>query len=172
MESSLDTNAPLVEVTLAILYREGTFLMQLRDDFPHIIFPGIWGFFGGHIEPGENADVGVRRELMEELGYAPPQLELFYQQADSKVRRYFYHGALTVPVSELQLNEGQDLALCSVAEIERGEKYSQKLGEVRSLGKPHQEALLSFIERGLMFGDRHPRFSQQPIPAMQRTYQT
>ena len=94
--------------------------------------------------------MGVHRELMEELGYAPPKLELFYEMADSKVRRYFYYGELTVPVSELQLNEGQDLALCSVAEIEKGEKYSEKLGEVRSLGKPHQKALLSFIESGLM----------------------
>jgi 8-oxo-dGTP diphosphatase len=143
-------DTPLVEVTLAILYREGQFLLQLRDDFPHIIYPGIWGFFGGHIEPGENADTGVRRELIEEIGYAPPQLALFCEQSDGNVRRYFYHGELVVPVSELQLNEGQDMALCSVEEIRAGEKYSQKLDEVRSLGKPHQQALLSFLESGLL----------------------
>lgn len=123
--------------------------MQLRDDFPHIIYPGIWGFFGGHIEPGENSDTGVQRELMEELGYAPPNLTLFLQQSDEKTRRYFYHCELTVPLSELQLNEGQDLALCSVEEIRAGKKYSERLGEVRSLGKPHQQALLTFIESGL-----------------------
>lgn len=136
----------LPEVTMAILYREGRFLMQLRDDFPHIIYPGVWGFFGGHIETGENADVGIRRELLEEIGYVPSQLELFYEKVDSKVRRYFYHGELMVPVSELQLNEGQDMALCSVEEIRAGEKYSKRLGKVRSLGKPHQQALLAFIE--------------------------
>ncbi len=54
----------LPEVTMAILYQEGQFLMQLRDDFPHIIYPGVWGFFGGHIEIGENADIGIRRELL------------------------------------------------------------------------------------------------------------
>ena len=140
----------LVEVTLAILYRDGQFLMQLRDDFPHIIYPGIWGFFGGHIEPGESADVGVRRELMEELGYVPPALNLFYDAADEKVRRYYYYGALTVPIEDLALNEGQDLALCSVAEIQAGEKLSPKLGEVRSIGRPHREALLAFIKSGLM----------------------
>ncbi|MEL6939366.1 MAG: NUDIX domain-containing protein [Cyanobacteria bacterium J06598_1] len=165
----------LTEVTLAILYREGRFLMQLRDDFPHIIYPGIWGFFGGHIEPGESADVGVRRELQEELGYVPPQLSLFYQQADEtvrnqtvqhqtvqnqtvqhqtvknqKVRRYFYHGELTVPIEKLTLNEGQDLALCSISEVRAGQKYSDKLAEHRALGGPHQQALLKFIDSGLM----------------------
>lgn len=147
---SASATPPLIEVTLAILYRDGQFLMQLRDDFPHIIFPGIWGFFGGHIEPGENADVGVRRELMEELGYVPPQLSLFLDKADTKVRRYYYHGELTVPISELELNEGQDMALCSLSEIQAGEKYSQKLGEVRAMGNPHQQTLLDFIESGLM----------------------
>lgn len=142
--------SPLIKVTLAILYREGKFLMQLRDDFPHIVYPGIWGFFGGHIEPGEHPDTGIQRELIEELGYAPPHLDLFLERSDSKTQRYFYHGELTVPLSKLQLNEGQDLGLCSVEEIRAGEKYSERLGEVRSLGKPHQQALLAFIESGLL----------------------
>jgi 8-oxo-dGTP diphosphatase len=145
-------DAPLLEVTLAILHREGQFLLQLRDDFPHIIYPGVWGFFGGHIEPDENAEVGIRRELLEEIGYVPPNLQLFGEQSDGKVRRYFYQGELGVGVSELQLNEGQDMALCSVAEIRAGAKYSHRLGEVRSLGQPHQQALLAFIEGGLLEG--------------------
>lgn len=145
-------DAPPVEVTLAILHQESRFLMQLRDDFPHIVYPGCWGFFGGHIEPGEDANTGIRRELLEELGYVPPDLTLSQKRFDGKVRRYYYYGELTVPVSELQLNEGQDLGLCSVAEIKAGEKYSEKLGEMRSLGKPHQQALLSFIDSSLMKG--------------------
>ena len=143
---SASATPPLVEVTLAILHRDNQFLMQLRDDFPHIIYPGIWGFFGGHIEPGETAEVGVRRELMEELAYVPPSLELFLEEADNRVRRYYYHGELTVPLSELELNEGQDMALCSVRDIQSGEKYSQKLSEVRAIGKPHQQTLLAFIK--------------------------
>jgi 8-oxo-dGTP diphosphatase len=143
-------DAPLIEVTLAVLHWESQFLMQLRDDLPHIVFPGIWGLFGGHIEPGENAAIGIRRELLEEIGYAPSQLNLLGEQSDGKVRRYFYYGELRVPMSELRLTEGQDMALCSVAEIRAGEKYSQKLGEVRSLGTPHQQALLAFIEGGLL----------------------
>ncbi len=146
----IKTVSPLRKVTLAILHREGQFLMQLRDDFPHIVYPGIWGFFGGHIEPGEEAHAGIVRELQEEIGYTPSRLTLFRQERDTHTQRYYYHGELTVPVSELKLNEGQDLALCSVAEIRLGEKYSAKLGEVRSLGKPHQKALLTFIESNLI----------------------
>ncbi len=143
-------DTPLVEVTLAVLHREGQFLMQLRDDFPHIVHPGVWGFFGGHIEPGENAALGIRRELLEEIGYAPLELTWLAEQSDGKVRRYFYYGELGVPVRELQLSEGQDMALCSVEEIRSGQKYSARLGEMRSLGNPHQQALLSFIENDLL----------------------
>ena len=149
-QSAINAETSLVEVTMAILYRENRFLMQLRDDFEHIVCPGVWGFFGGHIEIGENPTVGVKRELEEELGYLPPQLDLFFVQEDDKIRRYFYHGELTVPVSELELNEGQDMALCSVAEIQKGEKYSEKLNEVRSLGNRHQDALLKFINSGIL----------------------
>lgn len=140
---------PLVRVAMAILHRDGRFLMQLRDDFSHIVYPGCWAFFGGHLEPGEAVMAGVQRELAEELGYVPPKLAFFQQNEDNAKRRYYYHGALTVPLADLQLNEGQDFALCSLAEIEKGEKYSARLGEVRSLGKPHQQILLAFIKSGL-----------------------
>lgn len=145
-----DSGTALTEVTLAILYQKGQFLMQLRDDFPHIVHPGIWGFFGGHIEPGEAAAVGVRRELREELNYVPPSLKLFRDVADDTKRRYYYYGEIVVPISQLALNEGQDMALCSEADIQAGQLYSPRLGEMRSLGKPHQQALLDFINSGLM----------------------
>ncbi|MEL6855558.1 MAG: NUDIX hydrolase, partial [Cyanobacteria bacterium J06607_13] len=107
--------APSVNVALAILHQENQFLMQLRDDIPSIVFPGQWGFFGGHIEPGESAEEGVFRELMEEIGYRPEQLTLFGEQTEARVRRYCFYGELSVPLEALQLNEGQDLGLCSVA---------------------------------------------------------
>lgn len=152
MDQSLDQPPKQIarQVTMAILYRDRHFLMQLRDDFPHIVYPGIWGFFGGHIESGESSEAGVRRELVEEIGYVPTQIELFREQIDTSYRRYYYYAELTVPLSELQLNEGQDIALCSVAEIRSGQKYSEKLGEMRSLGQPHRQILLDFIESGLV----------------------
>ena len=134
-----------VEVAIAIIHQNGKFLMQLRDDLPNILFPGHWGFFGGHLEPGEDADTGVRRELYEEIGYVPNTITLFESIEDDRVIRHFYQTELTVPVEDLELNEGQDIGLCTVADIQRGYKYSLKLGEDRPLGLPHQKALLSFI---------------------------
>lgn len=142
-------NPPLIEVTMAILYQEGQFLMQLRDDFEHIVYPGCWGFFGGHCDPGEAADACIKRELLEEIGYVPPALSLFEQRADNVKKRSYYYGELMIPIDELQLNEGQDLALCSIEDIRAGKKLSARLGEVRSLGKPHRQTLLSFIESDL-----------------------
>ncbi len=134
-----------VEVAIAIIHQNGKFLMQLRDDFPNILFPGHWGFFGGHIEPGEDAETGMRRELHEEIGHVPTTITLFQRTEDTKVIRHFYQAELTVPISDLELNEGQDIDLCSIEDIQRGYKYSSKLGEDRPLGSPHQQALLAFI---------------------------
>ena len=136
-----------VEVAISILHQGGKFLMQLRDDLPHILFPGHWGFFGGHLDPGEDADAGVRRELHEEIGYVPEIITLFERSEDERVIRNFYYAELSVPVAQLELNEGQDLGLCSVEDIQRGYKYSTKVEEDRPLGMPHQAVLLRFLER-------------------------
>lgn len=119
--------------------------MQLRDDLPSIVYPGIWGLFGGHIEAGETPQVALLRELAEEINHVPAQMTFFCQQEGENVRRHYFYGELAVPVSELILGEGQDLALVSPEEIERGEMRAENLGEVRSLGKPHQQVLLEFI---------------------------
>ncbi len=42
-----------VEVALAMLQREGRWLMPRRDEIPTIVAPGCWGLFGGHLNPGE-----------------------------------------------------------------------------------------------------------------------
>lgn len=53
---------------------QGRYLMQIRDDVPHILHPGALGLFGGGIEAGEAADGAVRRELDEEIGFVPDDL--------------------------------------------------------------------------------------------------
>lgn len=50
----------------------GRFLFQLRDDIPNILFPGMLGLFGGHIEDGESPLETVAREIHEETGYLAP----------------------------------------------------------------------------------------------------
>jgi len=134
------------EVAIAILHQNNTFLMQLRDDIPGIAYPGHWGFFGGHLDPGETPAAAVHRELLEEIGYASPQLDFFCRMETEQSIRHVFHGPLTVAVSALQLNEGWDLGLATIAEIQRGKRYSAKAKQERPMGSPHQQLLLSFLE--------------------------
>jgi 8-oxo-dGTP pyrophosphatase MutT (NUDIX family) len=56
---------------------DGRYLMQLRDDKPGLLLAGHWGFFGGSIDPGESAAEALRRELAEELEFAPREATPF-----------------------------------------------------------------------------------------------
>jgi 8-oxo-dGTP diphosphatase len=134
-------------VAIAILYRDHKFLMQLRDNIPTIIYPGCWGFFGGHIEPGETPDVAVRRELQEEIGYVPPVLTKFGCFTTDLAIRHIYHGELAVGLEDLVLGEGWDMGLLSPTDILRGDYYSEQAQQVRPLGAPHRQFLLDFIEQ-------------------------
>ncbi len=138
----------LVHVAIAIVYTIDKFLLQLRDDIPGIVYPGHWGLFGGHIEPGETPDVAVKRELLEEIGYVPPMLLEFGCYSDSRVVRHVYQGSLTVELNQLVLNEGWDMGLFTPEQILQGSCYSKRAGEVRPLVLPAQQILLDFINRG------------------------
>lgn len=133
-----------LQVAIAILYQHDQFLMQLRDNRPGILYPGYWGFFGGHLEPGESPESAMHRELLEEIGYAPPTLELFHSYCGDDVVRHVFHAPLTVAIDTLELNEGWDLGLLSLTDIQQGSCYSERAGQVRPLGQPHQKILLDF----------------------------
>jgi 8-oxo-dGTP pyrophosphatase MutT (NUDIX family) len=68
---------PIGYASLLLVDQAGRYLMQLRDDIPGILYPGCWGLFGGGIEPGETAEVAMRRELEEEIGFVPDVAPLF-----------------------------------------------------------------------------------------------
>ncbi|MEA5496157.1 NUDIX hydrolase [Limnoraphis robusta] len=140
------TNLP-VHVALAILYREGKFLMQLRDDIPGIVYPGVWGLFGGHVEPGETPEIAVKRELIEEIGYEISEVSAFGWYSETNVIRHVFYARLTVDLDQLVLNEGWDMGLITPEQIRYSQAYSQKAGMVRSLGRPHQHILLDFLEQ-------------------------
>ena len=136
-----------IHVALAILYSSGKFLLQLRDNIPLIIYPGYWGLFGGHVEPGETPGVAVERELLEEIGYTPPGLLEFGCYSDSNVVRHVYHAPLTVELNQLVLKEGWDMGLLTPEQIRQGSEYSAVADEVRPLAPPPQKILLDFINR-------------------------
>jgi len=136
------------QVALAILYQDDRCLLQLRDDIPTIAHPGKWAFFGGHLDPGETPEVGLKRELVEEIGYTPPTVTLFhsYQRTDAPVDRHVFYAPLNVDMTALQLNEGMDMGLASYPEIQQGYCYSTHLQEHRPIAFPHQQILLEFYQ--------------------------
>jgi 8-oxo-dGTP diphosphatase len=135
-------------VAICLLYREDKLLMQLRDNIPTILYPGLWGLFGGHIEAGETPEIAVVREIAEEIAYDLPQnFQSFGIYGDDIVQRHVFHAPLTVPIEQLTLSEGWDLGLLSIAEIESGQAYSAKAGETRPIGPVHQKILLEFTDR-------------------------
>jgi 8-oxo-dGTP pyrophosphatase MutT (NUDIX family) len=143
-QPSLTEKAP-VQVAIAILYRQNQYLMQLRDDVPGIVYPGCWGLFGGHIEPGEPPEIAVRRELAEEISFVAGSLFEFARYRDHRAVRHVFHGPLTIPPNELTLKEGWDLALLTPSAIRAGQHYSAQAQQTRLLGEIHQKILLDFI---------------------------
>ena len=122
------------EVALAMLQRNGLWLLQLRDDIDSIIYPGHWGLFGGHLDPGETPVQALMRELQEEISWAPatPPPLWFSDSSNTRVAHVF-RGDLEVPLNRLQLLEGQDLKLASIEELQRGQVWSDHCRETRPI---------------------------------------
>jgi 8-oxo-dGTP pyrophosphatase MutT (NUDIX family) len=152
-----------IQVAIAILWQDDTpssgsasrrFLMQLRDDNPTIRYPGVWAFFGGHLDPGEAPEQAMWRELREEIAYQPPLIQHFRSYvSEAQVIRHVFAVPLIVPVIDLELNEGIDLRLLTIEEVRRGSCYSDRIGQVRALAQPHQQILLDFLREGLPIAD-------------------
>ncbi|MBV9387892.1 MAG: NUDIX hydrolase [Chroococcidiopsidaceae cyanobacterium CP_BM_ER_R8_30] len=141
------SNQTTSRVAIAILYCQGQFLLQLRDNISSISYPGHWGLFGGHVEPGETPDDAIQRELMEEICYVPPYLSEFRRYIDSDRVRHVYHAPLTVDVNQLVLQEGWDLSLLTPEQIRQGSAYSLRAARLCPLAPPPQQILLDFLEQ-------------------------
>jgi 8-oxo-dGTP diphosphatase len=139
------SNLP-VEVAIAILPHDGKFLMQLRDNIPTILYPGVWGLFGGHMEPGETPEIAVEREILEEIGYELTNPQKFGCYSDDRVIRHIFYAPLTVSVDRLVLSEGWDMGLLTPAQIESGFAYSPIAKSERPLGPIHQQIMTDFIQ--------------------------
>lgn len=131
----------IVSVSLAVLEQGGHWLVQLRDDREDIVAPGSWGLFGGHLEAGESAEQALRRELLEEIGFRAGALQLWYRSAAGGRIRHLFRVPLTVPLTDLELREGQDMALVTLAELRSGRVWSPRLAQHRGLAPSLREAL-------------------------------
>jgi 8-oxo-dGTP pyrophosphatase MutT (NUDIX family) len=106
-----------------IVFDDGRYLLQLRDQKPGIFYPGHWGLFGGAMEPGEAAEAALRRELQEELGLAAPEMQhmtdfSFTFGRLGTVTRHFFQVVLPASaLAGLRLAEGSDMRSFLPSEI-------------------------------------------------------
>ena len=120
------------KVVVALLHKSfGSYLLQLRDFNPSIIYPGHWGAFGGALEEGESPETAIFRELIEEIGYAPKVLNFFCQsyKDKDKLNIHVFYSEMKISTYELHLMEGTDLGMFTKEEILTKNLYSQKLGK-------------------------------------------
>ena len=122
------------EVSLAVLERDGRWLLQLRDDIEGILFPGHWGLFGGHLNVGETPFQAVNRELVEEIKWAPENLLVpWFSNHSSTLVVHVFRGPLCVSLGQLKVLEGQDMTLATMEELESGAIWSPRLREFRPI---------------------------------------
>lgn len=130
-----------VEVALAMLRREGRWLLQLRDNIEGIAAPGTWGLFGGHLDPGEAPEAALRRELREEISWCAGELAYWFRHSNPQRLAHFFLGELSSPLEALELQEGQDMALASAEQLRSGSIRSARTGERHPLAPSLQVAV-------------------------------
>ena len=141
-------------VALAMLQRQGRWLLQLRDDVDTIIYPGQWGLFGGHLDRGETPEQAVMRELDEEISWKPQNPPHHWFSDDSGTRMvHVFRGTLDVPTDALTLLEGQDLKLTSLEEIQSCRVWSERRQEHRPVAPGLEIVIQRLIEERLMEQD-------------------
>lgn len=105
--------------SFAIICWNDKILLFHRDDVSKIPHPDHWQLPGGGIEEGETPIEALRRELVEEVSYAPQKLDyigtqkiakgavhLFISFVDANEAKLFKHG----------MGEGQEIAFFTIDE--------------------------------------------------------
>ena len=111
----------LILVAKAIIYRGGSYLLQLRDDSSDISYPNQWSFFGGEIELGETPWQALVRELEEELEWRPEKGGFLYHwfNPDNPCCIHFFSVPFTGSTQQLILHEGQSFEWFTLLKIKQ-----------------------------------------------------
>ena len=121
MVNSFADTSPLImgdAVALILLDHEGSYVLQHRDDIEGIWYPNKWGCFGGGVDKGETPIQALERELIEEIGFIPKNIQPFcnleFDLSDAG-QRVFYRRFFAAEISldefeAIQLGEGRAFA--------------------------------------------------------------
>jgi 8-oxo-dGTP pyrophosphatase MutT (NUDIX family) len=118
---------PSDAVAAILVTPDRRFLLQHRDDIPHIWYPGAWALFGGGIDPGETELEALHRELHEEIAFAPQAAHVFtrfrfdfeFAGAGTCLRTVFEVPITEQDVATMRLGEGRDMRLVPADEALR-----------------------------------------------------
>jgi len=116
---------PAHAVAAIMVTPDRRFLMQRRDDLPHIWYPDAWALFGGGIEPGETEREALARELEEEIGFTLVEATYFtrfdfdlgFAGCGIIERSVFVVPIEPETVAGLQLREGRAMALIEADQV-------------------------------------------------------
>ena len=115
-----------IEVSQALIHFKGSYLMQLRDFKDWIESPGHWGFFAGHIEPGESAEQTMFREIKEELCWQPGDIYFLGNLIFGNRRMHVFFCDLNNNIESLSLMEGEEIGVFLSDEIKENKLFSKK----------------------------------------------
>jgi 8-oxo-dGTP pyrophosphatase MutT (NUDIX family) len=103
-----------VVAAVFLLLKDGSALMQHRDDKPGLRHAGKWVPPGGHCDPGEEPHDAARREMLEETGYHCRELQWLgrvIDQPDETADPYLLEVFWTLydGIQPVQCFEGQEV---------------------------------------------------------------
>ena len=101
---------------------QGRLLMQLRDLYEGIYWPGKWGLIGGGIEPGEDILTAGLREIKEETGLSlTPEMLTPFAKINSVSRSgsklFIFRTRLAIRPCDIRLGEGAGFAFLTPAQL-------------------------------------------------------
>ena len=84
----------MTPVAIALVRREGCYLIRLRPEMPGSPMPGVWEFPGGKCEPGESPERAAACECFEETGIAievgPRRRTVAHRYPHGEVTLHYY----------------------------------------------------------------------------------
>jgi 8-oxo-dGTP pyrophosphatase MutT (NUDIX family) len=110
-----------------IIDKKNNFLLQKRDQKKKIFFPGHLGLFGGAKNKNESYINALKRELIEEIGFTPSDIEYFMKISFDFNMKVIFRNIYICKVDLLskkmiKLNEGAGYVILNLDKMKKSLK--------------------------------------------------